>query len=170
MATSRLIPVLALAITLITASTAMAASHMAAPTKAAPAVTAAEETAPPAERYALSPEKQAVFTRLREEFRAKVHPIKEQLWAKRTTLDALSANPKTEPQQVTALVAEMSALREQIYKERLAFEDKVEKEVGPMMMHGGMGRGKFHGGGYGEGRGHGGGKHGGGEGPRCGGM
>ena len=108
----------------------------------------------------LSPEKRTALTALAKEHREKTFPIREQLWAKATTLNALQNNPKMDPQQVTALVNEMTALRGKLHTERLAFESKVKKELGidlPAGMGGGMGMG----GGCGAGMQGGMGKHGG---------
>lgn len=94
----------------------------------------------------LSPEKRSALIALFKEQRDKTHPLREQLWIKRTTLFALKDNPKTEPQQLTALVNEMAELRAKLRTERLAFEQKVQKDFGidlPMGFHG-MGKG-WHG-------------------------
>jgi hypothetical protein len=42
----------------------------------------------------LTPEKQQTISALFKAHRAKTQPIREQLWVKNTTLDALSPNPK----------------------------------------------------------------------------
>ncbi|CAK7001018.1 MAG: hypothetical protein DELT_00028 [Desulfovibrio sp.] len=108
---------------------------------------------------ALAPEKQAAVSALFDEHRTKMEPIREQLWIKRTTLDALSANPNTEPKKIEALVTEMAGLRKQLYTERKALADRVEKETGFRMPYGkggGFGyghRGRHHKGGYGKGHG-----------------
>ncbi len=96
--------------------------------------------------HALPQEKQDAFIKIMKEFRDKTHPVREQLWVKKTTLRALENNPKTEPQQIVTLVNEMSTLREQLYKERTALAERVKKEVGIDMPM--MGRG-FHRGGMG---------------------
>lgn len=92
---------------------------------------------------ALTPEKQQAVSALFEAHRAKVEPIREQLWLKRTTLDALSSNPKVEPQELTALIGEIAKLRQQLFAERKAFAERMEKETGvkmPYTMAGGPGR------------------------------
>lgn len=96
---------------------------------------------------AIPQEKREAFDALRREHMDKVQPIREQMWVKRTTLDALSVNPKTDPKDITNLVNEISALRTQLFAERKAFADRVKKETGLDMPYGmGMGQG----GGYGH--------------------
>lgn len=93
----------------------------------------------------LTPEKRSAFIALVREHREKIFPIREQLWAKETTLHALQNNPKTDPQQITTLVNEMSALRAKLHTERLALDARVKKEIGidfpSMGFHGGRGEG-----------------------------
>lgn len=109
----------------------------------------------------LTPEKRSAFIALVKEHKEKIFPIREQLWAKETTLYALQNNPKTDPQQITTLVSEMSALRAKLHTERLAFDARVKKEIGIDLpaFHGGRGdgygcydggRGPRHGGGWGH--------------------
>lgn len=118
----------------------------------------------------MTPEKRSAFIALVREHKEKIFPIREQLWAKETTLYALQNNPKTDPQQITTLVSEMSALRAKLHTERLDFGAKVKKEIGidvpSMAFHGGRGDGDgCYGGGkgprHGGGWGHRGGMHGG---------
>lgn len=109
----------------------------------------------------LTPEKQQAVSALFEAHRAKTQPIREQLWLKNTTLDALSANPKVEPKEITALVEEIGKLRNQLFTERKALAERVEKETGikaPYAMGDGFGYGHhgrrgggYHKGGYGRG-------------------
>ncbi len=137
---------LACALVLALAAPAIAAP---APDKTLPPPAAGEGPGPwRAPRFhALPQEKQDAFIKIMKEFRDKTHPVREQLWVKKTTLRALSDNPKVEPQQIITLVNEMSALREQLYKERTALADRVKKEVGIDMPMGGFGhRGKGFGG------------------------
>ncbi len=84
---------------------------------------------------AIPPEKMAAFKNIMKDFRDKTQPIREQLWTKRTELKALSRNPNTQPSSITKLAEDMSALRTQLYKERQALDDKLEKEVGINIYH-----------------------------------
>lgn len=151
---------------------------LAAPAVAAPATGKPVPPAAPGEAYgpggrafsALPQEKRDAFFTIMGEFRDKTQPIREQLWAKKAILRALSGNPKTEPQQIESLVNDMSALRQQLYTERKAVAERVRKEVGidapflagfgPHNGMGGMGCGMGYGGGprgfhYRDGRGYG---------------
>lgn len=109
----------------------------------------------------LTPEKQQAVSALFEAHRAKTQPIREQLWIKNTTLDALSANPKVEPKEITAMVEEIAKLRSQLNTERKNLAERIEKETGmkaPYATGSGFGgyghhggRGGYHKGGYGRG-------------------
>lgn len=82
------------------------------------------------DRPGIPPEKMEAFKNIMKDFRDKTQPIREQLWTKRTELNALSRNPNTQPATITKLAEDMSGLRAQLYKERQALNDKLEKEVG----------------------------------------
>lgn len=84
----------------------------------------------------LPQEKRDQLQAMRLEQRKKMQPIRDQLWAKQTLLDALSRNPKAEPKDITALVDEIAALRSQLRDARIAFADKVKKEIGLDMPYG----------------------------------
>jgi len=86
------------------------------------------------------------------------------MWEKRTLLEALSANPNTKPEEIKALVREISELRGQMQTKHDALQTRVTKEVGidlPMGFgrhdgrqgKGGHGRGKGDFGSRGMGRG-----------------
>lgn len=119
----------------------------------------------------LPQEQRDVVWKMMGEHRDKIEPIREQLWIKSRTLDALSGNSKAEPKDIQALVTEIASLRSQLRAEHKAFTERVKKETGLDMpgfgygMGGGhrFGGGKGMGGGYGCG-GYGGGRHGGGHG------
>jgi zinc resistance-associated protein len=103
----------------------------------------------------LPQEKQDLLKNILDEHRKDTQPLRNAMWEKRTLLKALSSNPNTKPEAITALVGEMSELRGQMQANRDALQDRVSKEVGidlPMGMgkhgrHGKGGRGGFgHGG------------------------
>lgn len=79
---------------------------------------------------AVPQEKQGAFAALRREHMDKVQPIREQMWVKEKTLDALSVGSKADPKDIVNLVNEISALRTQLFTERKAFADRVKKEIG----------------------------------------
>lgn len=114
---------------------------------------------------AVPQEKQQAFYQAMEQHHEKMRPIREQIWAKNATLDALSNNPKVDPKDITALVNEIATLRNQAYAESKAFAAKMRSDYGMDMPSGGMrGYGGGYHGGYGPGgygkRGYGGGHHG----------
>ncbi|MDL2271932.1 periplasmic heavy metal sensor [Desulfovibrio sp. OttesenSCG-928-I05] len=96
---------------------------------------------------ALTPEKQTAFNAIMKDSFQKMQPLREQLYSKEMTLRALSPNPNTKPEQITALVDEIAALRKQMNAEFEACAARVQKEVGidasrgfgPGMGMGGMG-------------------------------
>ena len=102
----------------------------------------------------LPQEKQDLLKSILDEHRKETAGLRSSMWEKRTLLEALSANSNTKPEEIKALVREMSDLRTQLETKRDALEARVSKEVGielPMGfgMHDRRGMG-------GHGRGHGG--------------
>ncbi len=101
---------------------------------------------------ALAPEKREKFDEIMKRHFDRVQPLREQMWAKRTELEALSKNPNTKPETISKLVQDMSGLRGQMIQERESLRSSLEKEVGISGF--GPGRGfDGHGdcGGYGDG-------------------
>ena len=100
----------------------------------------------------LTQEKRDLLKAIMNEHRKDVAPLRDSMWEKRTLLDALSANPNTKPETITALVKEMGDLRAQMQAKRDAVHSRVSKEVGidlPMgfgMHDGGRGHGRHKGG------------------------
>ncbi len=78
----------------------------------------------------LPQEKQDLLKSILDEHRKEATPLHNAMWEKRTLLDALSSNPNTKPETITALVGEMSDLRVQLQSKREALESRVSKEVG----------------------------------------
>ena len=74
-------------------------------------------------------QREAVW-KLMQQHREKMQPIRDKLWTKSRTLDALSANPNVQPKELTALVDEISGLRAQLRDQHKAFADQVKKETG----------------------------------------
>ncbi len=101
---------------------------------------------------ALAPEKRQKFDEIMKQHFDRVQPLREQMWAKRTELNALSKNPNTTPETISKLVQDMSGLRGQMIKERESLRSSLEKEVGISGFGPGRGFGG-HGdcGGYGDG-------------------
>lgn len=66
----------------------------------------------------ISAEDRAALDKLFDDHRTKTAPLRDQLWAKRMEYEALSDNPNVKPDEIKALVAEMSKLRTQLRGER----------------------------------------------------
>lgn len=107
----------------------------------------------------LTAEQRVTYDKIMKEYDAKVTPLRDEMWAKHTELQALSGNAKTEPSTISKLVQDMGNIRVKLRQERETLAQRLEKELG---IKSGFGRGGFHDGmGMGMGmRGHGGG-HGG---------
>jgi zinc resistance-associated protein len=111
----------------------------------------------------LPQEKQDLLKSILDEHRKDTAGLRSSMWEKRTLLEALSANSNTKPEEIKALVREMSDLRAQMQTKRDALEARVSKEVGielPMGFGnhdrrgmGGHGRGGFGQHGMGQGMG-----------------
>lgn len=105
----------------------------------------------------LTQEKQDLLKSILAEHRKDTAPLHNSMWEKRTLLEALSSNSNAKPEEIKALVREISELRAQMRTSRDALQTRVSKEVGidlPMGFDrqgmGGHGRGM---GGHGRGMG-----------------
>lgn len=78
----------------------------------------------------LPQEKQEQLKGILDEHRKEMTPTRNAMWEKRTLLKALSGNPNTKPETITALVGEMSDLRAQMQTKREALQARVSKEIG----------------------------------------
>lgn len=95
----------------------------------------------------LTPEQQQKFDALFSEHQKKAFALHQDIWAKRTELDALAQNPNTKPERITQLVNELKDLRAKQYTQREAFRAALQKEGLPAA-YGNCGG---FGGGYGNG-------------------
>lgn len=76
----------------------------------------------------LTEEQRAQMVKLHEEHRAAVAPLHDKLAEKRMTLNALSRNPNTSPDELRALTADITSLRTQIRTVNNDFVAKMQKE------------------------------------------
>ena len=97
-------------------------------------------------------QRDAVYGMMREH-RAKVQPLRDELWTKRTMLDALSGNPNADVKEIKSLVEEVGALRGKLRAEHDAFSARVKKDTGIDVPGSWCGK---YGDGYGRHRGYGG--------------
>ena len=78
----------------------------------------------------LTQEKQDLLKSILAEHRKEAAPLHNSMWEKRTLLEALSSNSNTKPEEIKALVREISELRAQMQSRRDALQARVSKEVG----------------------------------------
>ncbi len=76
----------------------------------------------------LTPEQQQKFDALFAEHRKKSFDLNQDIWAKKTELNALAQNPNTKPERITQLVNELKDLRAKQYTQREAFSAALQKE------------------------------------------
>ena len=60
----------------------------------------------------------------------KTRPIREELWAKKTMLRALTNNPNAEVNDIQKIVNAMKELRAKLHAERVVFEEGMMKKYG----------------------------------------
>jgi zinc resistance-associated protein len=107
---------------------------------------------PKAAMLQLSPEEQEKARSIIAEHREKTQPLRDEMWAKRTELDALAGNTNADPEDIATLVTEMKELRIKLRTERQALKATLEaegleelaqhmKKRGRGGRHGGHGRG-----------------------------
>ncbi|MEG1610135.1 MAG: periplasmic heavy metal sensor [Bilophila sp.] len=102
----------------------------------------------------LNAEQQKAYTGIMQDFETRITPLREQAIAKHTELNALSQNPNTRPETISALVRELTDIRSQIHKERLALNEQMTKNgITSFGMRGGMAGNAHHGGHRGGGQG-----------------
>lgn len=99
----------------------------------------------------LTPEKRAAFEALMDAHRQDVRPLHNTMWQKRMELKALSSNPNTKPEVLTALVAEMAEIRAQLQTKGDALRAKVRKDIGLELPDRAFGMGRDGGRGHGRG-------------------
>ena len=101
----------------------------------------------------LTPEKQAAFASIMNEYQDKVFPIRQDIWAKNTELNALYGNPNADPKRITTLVNDIKNLHTGLYEMRKSYGQRIEKEIGINVFNGGPGFGNCPGGNGGYSRG-----------------
>ena len=79
---------------------------------------------------AMSPEKQAKYDSIMEDFYNKMQPLRDKLFVKRQELRALQNAANPDVKAVSQAASEINNLRDQMRKERDDLETRLEKEVG----------------------------------------
>ena len=82
---------------------------------------------PAAPAHHITPEQMAQFKEFRNERKAALAPLRQQLTQKRMELRALSPNPNVKPEELKALVAEIMELRGKVAAVNKDFRDKMKK-------------------------------------------
>jgi len=107
--------------------------------------------------FQVAPEQQEAFDKIFDQHRETMRSLGNQLWAKRTELDALSVSGQADKNDIRGLVQEIAQLRDKQQREREAFFNEldgagIDVDVAPCA--GPRGRGWHHSGaGYGPGMG-----------------
>ncbi len=87
----------------------------------------------------LTPEKQQQVKSIFDKYSDKFQAIKNQMWAKRTELNALVASGNAGKKDITSLVNEMTTLKDKSYNLRKQVSDEIEQATGIAMPRGGFG-------------------------------
>jgi len=98
------------------------------------------------DNYNLSPEKAASAEKIYDRGQAKIQPLRDNLYAKRLELNALSQNPNTKPATIKALAQDITELRQDIREQREIMSNNLEKETGIRAGYHRGGRGMMGGG------------------------
>lgn len=96
-------------------------------------------------RANLTPEQQAVSQKAFDEFQLKTADLRQQLMSKQYEYKALLTGKPLDEQKVLAVSKEITALRDNLYQQRVALDTDLAKAGVPMMGHG-MGGAGMHGG------------------------
>jgi zinc resistance-associated protein len=98
-------------------------------------------------------EKQEQVIKLYSEGRQKIYELESRKWTRQAELNALLAQPKPDSSKIEALAKEIGNLSSMVYQERVALQQRIQKETGVSLpLAGGHGSGcPGMGGGYGPG-------------------
>ncbi|MCG8529428.1 MAG: hypothetical protein MI749_02060 [Desulfovibrionales bacterium] len=78
----------------------------------------------------LTVKQQKEVAMLTQAYTEKTRPIREELWAKKTMLRALTTNPNAEVKDIQTIVNAMKELRATLHAERVVFEEGMMKKYG----------------------------------------
>jgi zinc resistance-associated protein len=87
----------------------------------------------------LSPEKQQAVQKIFEKYDAQIDDVRDAMWTKHATLQAMINGGKADEKKIGSLVTEMRTLRDTMRTLRTAMSDELVKETG--IMPRGFGRG-----------------------------
>lgn len=86
---------------------------------------------------ALTPEKQAQYDAIMQDFADKTAPLRDKLAAKYIEVRTLGESPAPDPKAVGKATEELVALRNEFAKERQAMIERIAKEVGINVLYAG---------------------------------
>lgn len=86
-------------------------------------------------RANLTPEQQAVSQKAFDEFQLKTTDLRQQLMSKQYEYQALLTSKPLDEQKVLAVSKEITALRDNLYQQRVALDTDLAKAGVPMMGH-----------------------------------
>ncbi|MUM76524.1 periplasmic heavy metal sensor [Pseudodesulfovibrio sp. F-1] len=89
----------------------------------------------------LTPEKQAAVEAIFEKYRPQMDQLRDSLWTKHATMQAMINGGKADEKKLGSLVAEMRNLREKMGELRAAMNDELTRETGIEAPFGPKGRG-----------------------------
>lgn len=95
-------------------------------------------------RANLTPEQQAVSQKAYDEFQLKTADLRQQLMSKQYEYKALLTSKPLDEQKVLSVSKEITALRDNMYQQRVALDTDLAKAGIPMMGHGMGGMGGMH--------------------------
>lgn len=78
----------------------------------------------------MTPQQEEAYSAIMQDYEKKIAPLEEKAISKRMELDILSQNLNTKPEVLSTLTRELTELRTQIRKERLALDEKLAKDIG----------------------------------------
>lgn len=84
----------------------------------------------PLEKLELTIEQQREARQITRAYTERIRPIKEELWAKKTILRALTNNPNAQVRDIKKIVNAMKDLRARLHAERVVFEKGMVQRFG----------------------------------------
>lgn len=78
----------------------------------------------------LTPEKQAAMDKIVGKYRARMIELRDQVWAKSATLEAMTNAGNADEAKISKLVSDISELRGEMWENRDAMTAELEKETG----------------------------------------
>lgn len=91
----------------------------------------------------LTPEKQQAVDSIVEKYRGEQQTLRDQMWAKHATLEAMTNGGNADEAKITKLISQMRDIRTKMQANRDAMRAELEKETGMVLPNRGNNRGKY---------------------------